>query len=160
LDEIGEMPATLQTKLLRAIENRQVTRVGGLTSRSIDVRFVAATNRDLEAEIAAKTFRADLYFRLNGISLSIPPLRERTDEVLPLARRFLSDASRSRRPPKLSAEAVEILRGYSWPGNIRELRNVMDRALVLCEEGEIGAQHLPVEKMLRARLTPAAPPAA
>ena len=166
LDEIGEMPAALQTKLLRALENREVMRVGGLAARPIDVRFVAATNRDLEAEVAGKTFRQDLYFRLNGITLTIPPLRERLDEIEPLARRFLADggAAAKRRPPRLSAEALEILTGYAWPGNIRELRNVVERALVLCEGGEITPEHLPVDKLrlphAAPRATPPAPVAA
>jgi two-component system response regulator AtoC len=160
LDEIGEMPAALQTKLLRALESRQVTRVGGLQPRKIDVRFLAATNRDLEAEVAVRTFRQDLYFRLNGISLTIPPLRERPDEIEPLARRFLAQASDSSRRgrPRLSSGALEILRGYVWPGNIRELRNVMERALVLCDDDELSAEHLPVEKMRLARPVPSAPP--
>jgi DNA-binding NtrC family response regulator len=157
LDEVGEMNAALQTKLLRTIESRQIMRVGGRTARPIDVRFIAATNRDLEAEVANKTFRQDLYFRLNGISLTVPPLRERPEDVAPLARRFLTQASRAaqRRPPRLSAEAIDLLQGYSWPGNIRELRNVIERALVVCEGSQIGAAHLPIEK-LRLRRVPQA----
>jgi two-component system, NtrC family, response regulator AtoC len=158
LDEIGEMPPPLQTKLLRTLETRQVTRVGGLSPRPIDVRFIAATNRDLETEVLAKTFRQDLYFRLNGLSLTIPPLRDRPDEIEPLARRFLADASSSakQRPPRLSEEALGALEAYAWPGNIRELRNVMERALVLCEAEDITPEHLPVEKMRLARLVPGA----
>jgi DNA-binding NtrC family response regulator len=156
LDEIGEMPLELQVKLLRALENREITRVGAVATRAIDVRFIAATHRDLEADIATKRFRQDLYFRLNGISLTLPPLRERLEELEPLATRFLAQASAAakRRPPRLSKEALEILRGYRWDGNIRELRNVMERALVLCDddEKEITAAHLPVEKL---RLSPA-----
>jgi two-component system, NtrC family, response regulator AtoC len=149
LDEIGDMPAGLQTKLLRALENREVMRVGALASRPIDVRFMAATNHDLEAAVEGKTFRQDLYFRLNGISLTIPPLRERPDEIEPLVRRFITDATAAtkRRAPRLSAEALELLAGYVWPGNIRELRNVVERALVLCEDGEITPEHLPVDKL-------------
>ena len=159
LDEVGEMPAGLQTKLLRALESRQITRVGGLTPRAIDVRFVAATNRDLEAEVLAKTFRQDLYFRLNGISLTIPPLRERPEEIEPLARRFLAAAAAERRrPPRLTREALEILQAYCWPGNIRELRNVMERALLLADGQEITVEHLPVEKMRLARLGPTETP--
>jgi len=161
LDEIGEMPAPLQTTLLRAIENREITRVGGLKPRPIDVRFLAATNRDLEGEVARHGFRQDLYFRLNGMSLTIPPLRERPEEIEALANQFLSDATSSsgssgRRVPRLSSEAVEILRGYFWPGNIRELRNVIERALVLCDATEISAEHLPIEKMRLGRLALAA----
>jgi DNA-binding NtrC family response regulator len=162
LDEIGEMPGALQTKLLRALEGRQITRVGGLAPRTIDVRFVAATNRDLETEVIAKTFRQDLYFRLNGISLTIPPLRERPEEIEPLARRFLEAAAGAakRRPPRLAPEALESLRAYSWPGNIRELRNVVERALVFAEGNEISAEHLPVEKMRLSRLSPVLAPTA
>jgi two-component system, NtrC family, response regulator AtoC len=157
LDEIGEMNAALQTKLLRALESREIMRVGGRAARSIDVRFIAATNRDLEADVASKGFRQDLYFRLNGITLTIPPLRERQADVQPLARRFLAQASRvaKRRPPRLSADAIELLQGYSWPGNIRELRNVMERALLLCEGSEITVEHLPVEKLRLQRVASA-----
>jgi len=146
LDEIGEMPATLQTKLLRALENREVTRVGGLAARAIDVRFVAATNRDLEAEVAAKRFRQDLYFRLNGLTLTIPPLRARPEEIEPLARRFLAQAAAAagRAPPTLAADAVARLRGHAWPGNIRELRNVVERALILGDGDAIAAADLPL----------------
>jgi two-component system response regulator AtoC len=146
LDEIGEMPATLQTKLLRALENREVTRVGGLAARGIDVRFVAATNRDLEAEVAAKRFRQDLYFRLNGLTLTIPPLRARPEEIEPLARRFLAQAAAAagRGPPTLAADAVARLRAHAWPGNIRELRNVVERALILGDGEAITAADLPV----------------
>jgi two-component system, NtrC family, response regulator AtoC len=157
LDEIGEMNAALQTKLLRTIDSREIMRVGGRASRPIDVRFIAATNRNLEAEVANGGFRRDLYFRLNGISLTIPPLRERPTDITPLARRFLAQASRAakRRPPRLPAEAIELLQGHDWPGNIRELRNVMDRALVMCEGSEIRAPHLPVDKLRLLRMLPA-----
>jgi two-component system, NtrC family, response regulator AtoC len=149
LDEIGEMSLGVQTKLLRALEAREVTRVGGLAARPIDVRFIAATNRDLEADVGRKAFRADLFFRINGISLTVPPLRERVVEIPVLARRFLAQAARPgrRRTPRLSAEALAILKAYAWPGNIRELRNVVERALVLCEGTVITAEHLPVDKM-------------
>jgi len=162
LDEIGEMNAAMQTKLLRTLESRQIMRVGGRAPRAIDVRFIAATNRDLEADVESKTFRQDLYFRLNGITLTVPPLRERVPDIASLARRFVTDASRfaERRAPRLSAEAIEILQGYSWPGNIRELRNVMERALVLCEAGEITIEHLPVDKLRLQRIAPAAASAA
>ncbi len=157
LDEVGEMNAALQSKLLRTIERREIMRVGGRTAREVDVRFIAATNRDLEAEVANKNFRQDLYFRLNGISLTVPPLRERVEDIAPLARRFLAQAARAakRRPPRLSTEAIDLLQAYSWPGNIRELRNVIERALVICEGSEIGTAHLPVEKLRLRRMPPA-----
>jgi transcriptional regulator with GAF, ATPase, and Fis domain len=150
LDEIGELPMTIQVKLLRVIEERQVLRVGALKPRSIDVRFLAATNRDLEVEIGRGTFRQDLYFRLNGITLVIPPLRERTSEIPDLANAFLKQAAdRNGVAPSqgLTPAAFELLGAYSWPGNIRELRNVMERALLLCGGGYVDVEHLPVEKM-------------
>jgi DNA-binding NtrC family response regulator len=151
LDEIGDMPLKLQVKMLTAIESREITRVGEVKARPIDVRFIAATHRDLEARVAAEEFRQDLYFRLNQISLTVPPLRDRPEEIEPLAQRFLAEAARAgggkARPPKLSAEALELLRGYSWPGNARELRNMVERALVWCDGPEITADDLEVEKM-------------
>jgi DNA-binding NtrC family response regulator len=149
LDEIGEMSAALQAKLLRAIESRQVMRVGGTQPRKIEARFVAATNRDLDEDVAQKTFRQDLFFRLNGMTLSIPPLRERLDEIEPLARLFLETAARQlgRPAPAISAPALSLLKSYSWPGNIRELKNVMERALVFCAGSVITSEELPIEKM-------------
>jgi two-component system, NtrC family, response regulator AtoC len=150
LDEISEMSISLQAKLLRVIETRQVTRVGGLKPRAIDVRFLAATNRNLQTEVAEGRFRIDLYYRLNGITLQIPPLRERPSEILPLARAFVAQiASQVGRDPApvLTAEAEDLLVGYAWPGNIRELRNVIERAVLLCVGGEISEEHLPVDTM-------------
>jgi two-component system, NtrC family, response regulator AtoC len=147
LDEIGELPPSTQAKLLRVIEQRELLRVGGLRARPIDVRFIAATHRDLGADIERGTFRRDLYFRLNGITLSIPPLRDRPAEIEALARRFAIRAAASlgrSAPPALSAEALVRLRGHPWPGNIRELRNVMDRAVLLASD-RIDAEHLMVE---------------
>jgi DNA-binding NtrC family response regulator len=156
LDEIGELPTTMQVKLLRVLEERRVMRVGGVESRAIDVRFVAATHRDVEAHVAAGTFRQDLYFRLNGASLVIPPLRERTDEIEPLARAFAAEIAEEMSydcTPELSRDALDTLRAYRWPGNIRELRNVIERAVLLAEGTPIARLHLPTEKMQ----TPAAP---
>jgi DNA-binding NtrC family response regulator len=150
LDELGEMPLSTQVKLLRVLEDRQVQRIGSLKPKPIDVRFVAATNRDLEAEIAAGRFRQDLYFRLNGIAVTIPPLRERVDEIEGLANAFIVHAcQKSQRDdvPVLSPQALALLKAYTWPGNIRELRNVMERAVLLCTDGVILPDHLPVEKM-------------
>ncbi|MGO8999804.1 MAG: sigma 54-interacting transcriptional regulator [Polyangiaceae bacterium] len=148
LDEIGELPLSTQVKLLRVIEERTVTRVGGLSSRSLDIRFVAATNRDLEVEVARGTFRQDLFFRVNGVTIVIPPLRERRGEIERLALTFLAAASRHRaHPPRLSAEALQMLEAYSWPGNIRELRNVIERAVLLSDGDEIAPRHLPTEKI-------------
>ena len=150
LDEVGELPLSTQVKLLRVIEERVVLRVGGLKERAIDVRFIAATNRDLESEIARNSFRQDLFFRLNGATLVIPPLRERLAEIPVLAKGFLESAARGvglAHPPALSQEAMAALLEYSWPGNIRELRNMIERAVLLSGEGEITTRHLPLEKM-------------
>jgi two-component system, NtrC family, response regulator AtoC len=150
LDEVGELPHATQVKLLRVLEERVVTRVGGLKPRPIDVRFVAATNRDLESEIVRGTFRQDLFFRLNGATLVIPPLRERVTEIPELARAFAAQAARQMGidpQPPLSSEALAALLRYSWPGNIRELRNVVERAVLLCGGDAILPAHLPLEKM-------------
>jgi two-component system response regulator AtoC len=149
-DEIGEMSPSMQAMLLRAIESKQVMRVGGQRPRTIDVRFVAATNRDLVQEIREKRFRSDLYYRLNGISLEIPPLRERRLEIQPLAEAFLAQLSGGAdRAPRLSDEAAALLTSHAWDGNIRELRNVIDRALLLCDGDTIEPEHLPLETIQR-----------
>lgn len=140
LDELGELPVPLQAKLLRVIEAREVTRVGGVKSRAADVRFIAATNRDLEAATRCGSFRADLMFRLNGASLLVPPLRERRSEILPLALAFLARATAQSEPtarPRLSTAATESLLAYDWPGNVRELKNAVERAALLCRGAEI-----------------------
>jgi DNA-binding NtrC family response regulator len=144
LDEVGDLPLAIQVKLLRVLEERRILRVGGRTPVPIDVRFVSATNRDLEAEVARGNFRQDLYYRLNGLSITIPPLRERQREILPLAERFAESAARQlgREAPRISEEASELLLGYGWPGNIRELKNVIGRAVVVAE-GVIGPSALP-----------------
>ncbi|HUS65636.1 MAG TPA: sigma 54-interacting transcriptional regulator [Kofleriaceae bacterium] len=150
LDEIGELPHSLQVKLLRVLEERSVMRVGGLKSRTLDVRFISATNRDLEAEITRGTFRQDLYFRLNGASIMIPPLRERASEISSLARAFLHHAATQMSmpsPPPISEEAMQVMLAYAWPGNIRELRNVVERAVLLSDGNPITPEHLPLEKM-------------
>ncbi len=149
IDEVGELPMTMQVKLLRVLEERRITRVGSVQSRAIDVRFVAATNRDLEAEVTRGRFRQDLLFRLDGVTLVVPPLRERVDEILPLARAFAAQAAPRGQPaPSLSREAQEMLEKYGWPGNIRELRNVMERAVLLSGGSAITPAHLPREKMI------------
>ncbi len=144
LDEIGELPLATQAKLLRAIESREVLRIGSIRPISIDVRFLAATNRDLPAEVAAKRFRHDLYFRLDGITLTIPPLRERRHRIAGLAARFLEQACVAARRPlrALAIETIETLEAHDWPGNVRELKAVIDRALLLSRDGAIGVRHL------------------
>jgi transcriptional regulator with PAS, ATPase and Fis domain len=147
LDEVGEMPLTVQAKLLRVLESREVLRVGGVDPRPIDVRIVAATTHDLPAFVAAGAFRSDLYFRLNGITIRLPPLRERRTEILPLARTFLAQASEGK-PAAFTPAALSKLTQYSWPGNVRELRNVVERAVVLSGgSGAIDADHLGIESL-------------
>jgi transcriptional regulator with GAF, ATPase, and Fis domain len=152
LDEVGDMPIAIQAKLLRVLDQREVTRVGGLKPRRVDVRFVAATHRDLEAEVARGAFREDLLYRLNAVTIAVPPLRERVDEIGPLARLFATEASRAlgrSETPHITDEALALLGGYAWPGNVRELRNVLERAVLLSVDGRVDREHLPLEKMGR-----------
>jgi two-component system, NtrC family, response regulator AtoC len=145
LDEVGEMPLSTQAKLLRVLEEREVMRVGGLRARSVDVRFIAATNQNLERDIELGRFREDLFYRLNGISLVIPPLRERTGEIASLARTFIAETCKQSgtfAQPMLSQEAIEWMGEYPWPGNIRELRNAVNRAVLLASGGVIRPEHL------------------
>jgi two-component system response regulator AtoC len=145
LDEVGELPLATQSKLLRVLEERSVMRVGGRSARKIDVKFVAATNRDLEADSESGKFRRDLYYRLSGLVLHVPPLRERPLEIEPLALGFLQQTcdSLGRPPVMLSSEARELLRAHAWPGNVRELKNAMERAALLCPGSSILPEHLP-----------------
>lgn len=140
LDEIGEIPLQTQVKLLRVLQEGEIRRVGDTTSIHIDVRIIAATNRDLEEEIEKKNFREDLYYRLNVIPIHLPPLRMRRDEIIPLANHFLEKYSRKlkkREPPKISPEAISSLTNRNWPGNIRELENVIERAVTLTNNNEL-----------------------
>jgi two-component system, NtrC family, response regulator AtoC len=148
LDEIGELPQRLQAKLLQVIENREILSVGSVKPKSIDVRFIAATNRDLEAEALSGCFRRDLYYRLAGYTALVPSLRERREDILPLAQGFLRRASAGRSTPtRIRDDAAVQLLDYAWPGNVRELRNIIERAVVLSEGRSIGPEHLPLEKM-------------
>jgi DNA-binding NtrC family response regulator len=156
LDEIAELPLAMQAKLLRVLESHEVTRVGGLKTRAIDVRFICATNRDLLHLVRSGAFRQDLYFRLNGISLVIPPLRQRRAEIAPLAQAFVLQACRDARRPNLpvTPEAMLLLQSHGWPGNVRELRNVIERAVTLCTGTAIDAHHLPPPESTFSPLTP------
>ena len=148
LDEVGDMPLGIQAKLLRVLESSELRRVGGTKTKTIDVRFVAATNADLENQVAAGTFRRDLFYRLNGVTIVIPPLRERLAELEPLAEMFIARAWTKHAPaPALAADALALMRKYSWPGNIRELKHMMERAVLLCGDGPIKTEHLPAEKL-------------
>jgi DNA-binding NtrC family response regulator len=158
LDEVGELSPSAQAALLRVLETRRVKRVGGVEERAVDVRLVAATHRDLHAEVARGAFRQDLLYRLDGMTLSVPPLRERVEEILPLALRFLAEAQRNAASPvrEIDADARRCLQDYAWPGNVRELRNVIERASVLSQGVAIGVVDLP-ERLCGAPSTIAAP---
>jgi two-component system response regulator AtoC len=164
LDEVGELPLTMQSKLLRVLEERKVTRLGSRNVRSIDVRFVSATHRNIEEDSEVSgTFRPDLFFRLNGITIQVPALRERPGDIAPLARSFVAMSTRTLKrssAPELSAAALEVLHAYHWPGNIRELRNVIDRAVLLCEEHAILPAHLPAKLATKVSTRASAPPRA
>jgi len=139
LDEIGELPLALQAKLLRAIENGEFLPLGGSRPVRVDVRIIAATNRDLEKLAAAGEFRQDLFYRLNVFPIRISPLRERKEDILPIAEAFLAGRSAS---ADISSEVAEMLETYSWPGNVRELRNVLERAIILSGGGAIEPAHV------------------
>ncbi|MFL5573526.1 MAG: sigma-54 interaction domain-containing protein, partial [Gemmatimonadaceae bacterium] len=145
LDEIGEIPPSTQVKLLRVLEERKLTRVGGTTPIPIDVRVVAATNRPLRESVEEGRFRADLYYRLNVLSIYLPPLRDRRDDIPILVRSFIKEfSSQHDRPFRgISAQAMEILMSYSWPGNVRELRNLIESMVVLAPGREIGPEDIP-----------------
>lgn len=145
LDEIGELPLALQVKLLRVLQERTVRPVGGTESFAVDVRIVAATNRSLKDEVAAGRFREDLFYRLNVVPVSVPPLRERREDILLLARHFLSRFAHEFGRPltRLSADAEQALMGYSFPGNVRELENIVERAVALSDLELIGLDAMP-----------------
>jgi two-component system response regulator HydG len=145
LDEAGELPLPLQPKLLRALQEKRVRPVGGTQEVAVDVRIVSATNVDLERAVRERRFREDLFFRLNVIHIALPPLRERGDDVLVLAQRFLTLAAEAagRAPPALPEDVARALRAHDWPGNVRELQNCMERAVVLCEGEELQLRDLP-----------------
>jgi two-component system response regulator AtoC len=154
LDEIGELPPPLQAKLLRALQESEIRRVGDPSPIKVDVRLVAATLRDLGADVAAGRFREDLYYRLHVLSVQVPPLRERAEDIPQLARHFATrHAARHHRKAALSEAAIEALAGQAWPGNVRELENVIERALVLSEGPAIEADFLAT--IMRLQATPA-----
>ncbi len=144
LDEIGELTPAVQAKLLRVLQERQYERVGGTTTLQADIRLIAATNRDLERAVAEGRFREDLYYRVAVFRIHLPTLRERGDDVLRLADHFVRElgAKMERQAPGLSGEARDLLLAHSWPGNIRELQNAIERALILAKVGLISAEHL------------------
>jgi two-component system response regulator FlrC len=158
LDEITEMPLALQAKLLRVLQEREVERLGGHTMVSLDVRVIATTNRDLREYVKAGNFREDLFYRLCVFPMTIAALRERRDDVLPLAMRLLEIRARGGRIPALSADAAQLLLTYSWPGNIRELDNLLQRAAILSGDAVISAAHIRFEGLGQLPATRAAAP--
>lgn len=147
LDEVGDVPLAMQVKLLRALQEREIRRVGENRSRPVDVRIVAATNRDLTGDVASKKFRQDLYYRLKVIEIRVPPLRERLQDILPLARLFLTEAAADmkRNVNSFSPEVVDRLLHYDWPGNVRELKNAVERGVALARGSRVEFDNLPRE---------------
>ncbi len=159
LDEIGDLTLSAQTKILRTLQEGEIRRIGEAKTRSVDVRIIAATNKDLEKMIQEKSFRADLYYRLNVISINLPPLRDRGGDVLLLANDFVSRFIEKFSRPEvhgISSEAQRALMRYSWPGNVRELRHALERAVILADGPEITLQHLP-DKVVSLYQAPAKP---
>jgi transcriptional regulator with PAS, ATPase and Fis domain len=152
LDEIGDLPLGLQAKLLRVLEDKEFYPLGSRHTRKVDVRIISATNRDLETLIAARQFREDLFYRLNVVRLQLPPLRERRDDLPLLIRHALRKlcAARGANLPEISQSALQVLLNYPYPGNVRELENILEHALIICREGPIEFKHLPDDVRLAA----------
>ena len=148
LDEVMEMPAQLQSKLLRALETRSFFRVGGVKKVEIDVRLIAATNRDKDRAVGEGVFRADLLYRINSFEINLPPLRNRREDIEPLARHLLKKVAGAN-PPELAPQVVEALSAFDWTGNVRQLRNCLERAALLCDNGTITTRELPPEVVFR-----------
>ncbi|MFA5612364.1 MAG: sigma 54-interacting transcriptional regulator [Anaerolineaceae bacterium] len=146
LDEIGELPLDLQPKLLRVLQEKEITRIGGVESVIVDVRIIAATNKDLKEMVKRNTFREDLYYRLNVVPLTIPPLRERKDDIPLLVNEFLNELNQKYGLEKsIKNEVIEVLCKYNWPGNVRELKNIIERVILMCNSNIIGTEDLPIE---------------
>jgi NtrC-family two-component system response regulator AlgB len=143
LDEIGDLPLELQPKLLRFVQDREYERVGDAVTRHADVRVITATNVDLTAAVASGKFREDLFYRINVIQIDVPSLRDRPEDLLPLAETLLKKLSHRRPIAGFTPDAITALQGYTWPGNVREMRNVIERAAILCRGDLIGVEHLP-----------------
>jgi NtrC-family two-component system response regulator AlgB len=145
LDEVGDLPLSLQPKLLRLLQDKQYERVGEVETRTSDVRIIAATNRDLEAEMAAGRFREDLFYRLNVIEVTLPPLRQRRKDILPLAQLLLKyfAAQAGKKISAFAPEAEQAMQCYDWPGNVRELRNAVERGVIISSGPKVGLEHLP-----------------
>ncbi|HEV2580623.1 MAG TPA: sigma-54 dependent transcriptional regulator [Ktedonobacteraceae bacterium] len=145
LDEIGSMPLHLQAKLLRFLETRRFRRVGSTKEVQVDLRIISATNVDLAQAVMRRSFRDDLYYRLKVITLHLPPLRERPEDIEPLATHFLRQFAPQNRLMCINQPTMQLLQRYAWPGNVRELRSMIQRGLILCDGEEIGPEHLPRE---------------
>ena len=143
LDEVGELPLTVQVKLLRFLDQQVIERLGSVESRSLDVRVIAATNRDLTAAIEKGHFRSDLFYRLAVVEIDLPPLRERRDDILPMTGYLLARLCGEGTPPDITPEAAQTLKGYDWPGNVRELRNALEHAVVAADGQPLRPEHLP-----------------
>jgi transcriptional regulator with GAF, ATPase, and Fis domain len=158
LDEIVELSPNVQVKLLRVLQERSFERVGGTKTLNVDIRLIAASNRDLETEVESEHFRRDLFYRLNVVPLVLPPLRERREDIPGLAAHFAAKAAEKhgRATPQLSAELIDSLHEYEWPGNVRELENLMERLVLLDHQPALGLEFLP-EKMLKALPAPGVP---
>jgi transcriptional regulator with GAF, ATPase, and Fis domain len=154
LDEVGEVSPSMQVKLLRVLQERVYERVGGTTPRPVDIRVISATNKDLKAEVAAGRFREDLFYRLNVFPIDLPPLTGRPEAIIPLAEFFVNKFAQSlgKKTPPFTAEAKVLLATYRWPGNIRELQNVVERAVILSQTA-IGPENLNIEAVLKGEAT-------
>jgi transcriptional regulator with PAS, ATPase and Fis domain len=159
LDEVSEMSASAQAKFLRVLQEREFQRLGGTRTLKANVRVVAATNRDLKKTMERGDFREDLFYRLQVFDITLPPLRDRPTDILPLSDAFLHEIGRmfGRPPAGLTRDAKDALLRYQWPGNVRELRNALERAAILCEGGLITAEHLSLKRERVAQPTAAAP---
>jgi DNA-binding NtrC family response regulator len=144
LDEIGDMDMPLQSKLLRVLQEREIERVGGTRPITVDLRVIAASNKDLQKEVADGRFREDLFYRLNVFPIIVPPLRERPEDIIPLADHFITMFSidMNKTMPKLSDKASALLMGYEWKGNVRELKNIIERAVIMCDSSELSIEHI------------------
>jgi len=160
LDEINSIPHGLQSKLLRAIQNKKIRKVGGIEEFDVDVRILAASNRNLENMVKEGTFREDLFYRLSVISIDIPPLKQRPDDILPLAQHFISLEVDGGESPTIDNAVLAILQNYSWPGNVRELQNVIQHCLTFCRDGKITKETLPSKLIVSFNENPAAQSAA
>jgi two-component system, NtrC family, response regulator len=159
LDEIGDMDMPLQSKLLRVLQEREIERVGGSRPITVDLRVIAASNKDLKKEVGEGRFRDDLFYRLNVFPIIVPPLRERVEDIIPLAEHFMEmfAGEMNKQRPRLSDAACQLLTGYDWKGNVRELKNIIERAVIMCDGEELGTEHISISDGAQERVSPDAP---